>query len=120
MFKTLAAIHLKKDKDLKLDEISFSDPKPDEVVIKNIYAGICHSQLINISKEPATPDLLGHEGTAEVVKAGKKVKHVKEGDKVIVSWMPNDFSNELNYLKWSSFFYKKKKYKTLIYNWSNY
>lgn len=120
MFKTLAAIHLKKNKDLKLDEISFSDPEPDEVVIKNIYAGICHSQLINISKDPETPGLLGHEGTAEIVKAGKKVKHVKEGDKVIVSWMPNDFSNQINYLKWSSFFYQKKKYKTLIYNWSHY
>ena len=49
MYKSLAAIHLKKGKKLILDEITFSSPNFDEVVLKNTYAGICHSQLINLS-----------------------------------------------------------------------
>jgi len=120
MYKSLAAIHLKKNKNLILDEISFSNPSFDEVVLKNTYAGICHSQLINLSRTPGCPELLGHEGTAEVVAVGNKVKHVKEGDKVIVSWMPNHSSKNQEYLKWTSFNYKNVNYKSLIYNWSTY
>jgi Zn-dependent alcohol dehydrogenase len=120
MYKSLAAIHFKKNQDLTLDEISFSSPNFDEVVLKNNFAGICHSQLINLSRTPECPELLGHEGTAEVVAVGNKVKHVKEGDKVIISWMPNHFSKTRNYLKWTSFNYRNNNYKSLIYNWSTY
>ena len=120
MYKSLAAIHLKKGKQLILDEITFSSPNFDEVVLKNTYAGICHSQLINLSRTPESPELLGHEGTAEVVAIGSKVKHVKEGDSVILSWMPNHFSKNKEYLKWTNFNYKNNTYKSLIYNWSTY
>lgn len=120
MYRSLAAIHLKKNKKLILDEITFSNPSSDEVVLKNIYSGICHSQLINLSRTPEYPELLGHEGTAEVVAVGNKVKHIKEGDKVVVSWMPNHSSKNQKYLKWTSFNYKNINYRSLIYNWSTY
>tara|TARA_B110000027_G_scaffold71352_2_gene76101 strand:- start:2523 stop:3572 length:1050 start_codon:yes stop_codon:yes gene_type:complete len=120
VYKSLAAIHLKKGKKLILDEITFSDPNSDEVVLKNTYAGICHSQLLNLSRTPQSPELLGHEGTAEVVAIGNKVKHVKEGDSVILSWMPNHFSKNQEYLKWTNFNYKNNKCRSLIYNWSTY
>ena len=120
MYRSLAAIHLKKNQDIILDEITFSSPAPDEVILKNEYAGICHSQLINLSRTPESPELLGHEGTAEVVAIGNKVKHLKEGDKAVVSWMPNQYSNDKEYLKWTCFYYKNVRYRSLIYNWSKY
>ena len=107
MYKSLSAIHLKRNQNLVLDEITFSEPNFDEVVLKNNYAGICHSQLINLSRTPEFPELLGHEGTAEIIAVGNKVKHVKEGDKVIVTWMPSHFFKNKDYLKWTSFNYKK-------------
>jgi Zn-dependent alcohol dehydrogenase len=36
------------------------------------------------------PELLGHESTGVVVAAGRDVKHVKEGDHVITTWVDRD------------------------------
>ncbi len=118
MYKTEAAIYKNKGSKIILDEISFTNPGPDEVIVKNIYSGLCGSILTNLSRQPSNPELLGHEGTGIIIDKGKKVKHVKIGDTVLISWMPYHKNEKNEFLKYTNFYYNKKKYKTLLYTLS--
>ena len=118
--KSLAIIYLAKNKPLKLDEIEISDPGPEQVLVKLYASGICHSQLINLNRDPLRPELLGHEGTGKVLKKGSNVNHLKEGDDILISWMPHKYDPNTKYLEWSSIRYKGKKITTLIFTWSKY
>jgi Zn-dependent alcohol dehydrogenase len=71
-------------------EMNLPDPGPYEVLIKQFSSGICHSQLHQIHNERLTPVLLGHESTGVVIAKGNEVTHVKEGDHVIVTWVPRN------------------------------
>ena len=54
------------------------------------YSGICGSQLGEIDgakgEDKFLPHLLGHEGSGAVVATGPGVRHVKEGDTVVLHW----------------------------------
>ena len=73
---------------LRIDEIALPDPGPHQVVVKQFASGICHSQLHQMHGPRGAPQLLGHESTGTVVAAGSEVSHVKEGDRVMVTWVP--------------------------------
>ena len=118
--KSLAAIYLKKNKPIVIDEIEIPEPNSDQVLIKMIASGICNSQLFNLSRNPLNPELLGHEGTGVILKKGQKVKDLKEGDQILISWMPNTFSKNTKYLEWTKFTYKNKELNSVIYTWSEY
>ena len=74
---------------LKTD-LSYDLP-PDKVLVKIKYSGLCRSQLMEIDlnrgKNKYLPHMLGHEAIGIVKKIGKKIKKVKIGDKVILSWI---------------------------------
>ncbi len=75
---------------LRVEEVRLPDPGPDQVIVKEFFSGICHSQLHEIhgTTGPRTDHiLLGHEATGTVVAAGKDVRHVKEGDNVWVTFI---------------------------------
>lgn len=78
---------------LVIEEVDLPDPGPDQVVIKQFASGICHSQLHQIHRKRRSPVVLGHESTGVVLKAGSDVNHVKEGDSVMVTWVPRDSAN---------------------------
>jgi len=89
--KARAAIFIETNKPLVVDEVEFPDPGPDQVLVKLFASGICHSQLHTMHRPPRPghrlPALLGHESTGIVAKLGSAVKHVKEGDHVITTWV---------------------------------
>jgi Zn-dependent alcohol dehydrogenase len=92
--KGRAAIFVEPKKPLIVDEIEFPDPGPDQVLVKLFASGVCHSQLHTMQR-PARPGhrlpaLLGHESTGMVAARGRVVKHVKEGDRVITTWVDRD------------------------------
>jgi len=69
------------------EDVAIPDIKGDEVLIKVIRIGICGSDIhVYHGKHPYTPYpvIQGHEFSGKVVKTGKKVKKIKEGDKVVV------------------------------------
>jgi len=84
-------------KDIRIEDIKEPNiSRDDEVKIKISWCGICGSDMeeynngpVVVPKKPhpltgkTSPLVLGHEFTGEVVGAGKKVKEVKIGDKVI-------------------------------------
>jgi Zn-dependent alcohol dehydrogenase len=75
-------------KPLRVEEITLPDPGPSQVVVKQFASGVCHSQLHQMHTPRTTPVILGHEATGVVLKKGSRVRHVKEGDTVLVTWVP--------------------------------
>jgi Zn-dependent alcohol dehydrogenase len=92
--KGRAAIYVEPKKPLIVDEVEFPDPGPDQVLVKLFASGVCHSQLHTMQRPARSghrlPALLGHEATGVVAARGSGVKHVKEGDRVITTWVDRD------------------------------
>src|SRR5919201_3489478 len=94
--RSKAAILVEPNAPVVIDDVTFPDPQPDQVLIKLFASGICHSQLHQIHRTPQTahrgtpavyPSLLGHEATGVVVATGHQVTHVQEGDHVLTTWV---------------------------------
>lgn len=72
------------------DDVTVDDPGPGEVKVKIHATGVCHSDLSAMTGTIPNPlpAVLGHEGAGEIVAVGEGVTNVKEGDHIIVAWMP--------------------------------
>ncbi|MBI2532946.1 MAG: alcohol dehydrogenase catalytic domain-containing protein [Deltaproteobacteria bacterium] len=94
--KCRAAILVEPNQPLVVDEVELPDPAPDQVLVKLFASGVCHSQLHTMSRPPRPgrrlPALLGHESTGVVAAKGRNVRHVKEGDHVMTTWVDRDNS----------------------------
>ncbi len=105
----LAAVLIKQKKKLSILNLNFPDLKTGHLLIKIKYAGICHTQLNEISgilgKDKYLPHCLGHEGVGEIVKIGSSNSKFKKGDNVVVSWIKNKNSIKTEPI----FFYDKNK-----------
>ncbi len=79
---------------LSIETIELDPPKATEVLVRVRAAGVCHSDLHTLKGElRATPPLvLGHEGAGIVEAAGNQVKNIKVGDRVLVNWLPADYT----------------------------
>ena len=89
--KTRAAIQLEPNGPLTIDEIELPEPDENQLIVKQFASGICHSQLHQMHNPALVrPLLLGHESTGVVVSKGRNVSHVKEGDRVMITWVPRD------------------------------
>lgn len=75
---------------LRIEELLLPDPASTQVVVKQYASGICHSQLHQMQRPRSAPVVLGHESTGVAMKIGSEVTHVKEGDTVLVTWVPRD------------------------------
>ena len=94
---------------MRANNLVLPNPNPYHVLIKIIYSGICGSQIKEIEGKRGydkyIPHLLGHEGYGKIIKIGKKVKKLKKGDHVLLSWIKGKGGQEKN-LKIN---FKKKK-----------
>lgn len=81
---------------LRIEELLLPDPGPTQVVVKQFASGVCHSQLHQMHRPRTAPVVLGHEATGVIIKAGADVTHVKEGDTVLVTWVPRDVTAAQN------------------------
>lgn len=74
-----------------VDDVPMPEPGDYEVLVKVVYCGFCNGsdfQIINNTMEASEglrpyPTILGHEGSGYAVKLGKKVRHIKLGDRFI-------------------------------------
>jgi Zn-dependent alcohol dehydrogenase len=74
----------KGDGTYSIEEIAVADPQADEVLVKVMAAGLCHTDHDSLSWGKQL--IIGHEGAGIVAKIGKDVKSVAVGDKVILNW----------------------------------
>jgi S-(hydroxymethyl)glutathione dehydrogenase/alcohol dehydrogenase len=71
---------------LKIDEVQLDEPQANEILVKLVATGVCHTDLHFMKGEmPApVPVIPGHEGAGIVEKVGPGVTTVKPGDHVIM------------------------------------
>jgi len=87
--QTPAAIYVEAGKPMVIDAIDLPEPGPTQVVVRQYATGVCHSQLHELHRpNPTLPLVLGHESTGVVTAVGRDVQHVREGDNVMVTWVP--------------------------------
>ena len=121
MLKAKAVINQNISEKVIIDEITIKDPLPEQVVVKIISSGICGSQLLSLQHPKIErPQLLGHEAIGKIVKIGNKVKHLKEGDTVLISWLPYNPTKDTEYIQWCDVGWKNKIIKSIIFTWSDY
>ena len=72
------------------DDVKLVDLGANEVHVKIVSSGVCHSDLSaqNGTIPTQFPSVLGHEGAGEILEVGDAVQGVKAGDKVIISFTP--------------------------------
>jgi Aldehyde dehydrogenase family/Alcohol dehydrogenase GroES-like domain len=81
----------KDSKPLKIQEIDLDPPGRNELLVRVLATGLCHSDLSVIDGERPRPGpmVLGHEATGEVVEVGKDVNDLKPGDQVAMVFVPS-------------------------------
>jgi aryl-alcohol dehydrogenase len=87
--KINAAVVFETSGDFRIEELELSDPNDDEVLVRVIASGICHTDLAGRAGHlpiPPPPSVFGHEGSGIVEKVGARVTKVKPGDHVVLAW----------------------------------
>lgn len=69
-----------------LETVTIHDPGPDEVAVRLVASGICHTDISYMRDARTTPVLLGHEGAGVVESVGANITHVQPGDHVVINW----------------------------------
>lgn len=71
----------------KMEQIEVGPPREDEVLIRMVGVGVCHTDIVCRDGFPVPmPIVLGHEGSGVVAAIGAKVTNVKPGDHVVLSF----------------------------------
>jgi len=73
---------------LSLERLEIEDPRPNEILVKLVATGICHTDIGMRDQTFPVPQpiVLGHEGAGIVVKVGAEVTTVDVGDHVVMSF----------------------------------
>ena len=89
--KMKAAIVHELGKPLQLEEVFVKEPVDNQILVKVITCGVCHTDLHACTGDwpvkPKMPLIPGHEAIGYVAALGPNVKNVKEGDIVGVPWL---------------------------------
>ncbi|MGO2958115.1 MAG: alcohol dehydrogenase AdhP [Acetobacter sp.] len=89
--KMKAAVVREFGKPLSIEELAIPDINANQILVKMIACGVCHTDLHaahgDWPTKPTLPFIPGHEGVGTVVKVGANVSWVKEGDEVGVPWL---------------------------------
>jgi aryl-alcohol dehydrogenase len=87
-----AAVVFEQSGDFKIESLEISEPNDDEVLVRIVGVGICHTDLaardlhLPIPPTRTLPSVFGHEGAGIVEKVGARVTEVEPGDHVVLSW----------------------------------
>jgi aryl-alcohol dehydrogenase len=85
--KINAAVVRDTGKPLSIEELELAEPRPDEVRVRMVASGICHtdSTARNGAYPIEWPAVLGHEGAGIVEAVGSSVTSVVAGDHVVMA-----------------------------------
>jgi aryl-alcohol dehydrogenase len=75
--------------EFSIEELELTDPRDDELLVRVVGVGICHTDLVARDGHlpgPPPPSVFGHEGAGVVEKVGARVTKVKPGDHVVLTW----------------------------------
>uniref|UniRef100_A0A3Q0SBV5 Enoyl reductase (ER) domain-containing protein n=1 Tax=Amphilophus citrinellus TaxID=61819 RepID=A0A3Q0SBV5_AMPCI len=86
VIKCKAAVAWEPNKPMVIEEIEVAPPQANEVRIKIVATGVCHTDLYHLFEgmhKDGFPAVLGHEGAGIVESVGAGVTEFQPGDKVI-------------------------------------
>ena len=87
-----AAVLYETDTHLKVEEFDLPRPGANQVRVRLVASGVCHSDWHVVKgdwPQVRLPVILGHEGAGVVEEIGSDVTQVQVGDHVILSWKRN-------------------------------
>jgi aryl-alcohol dehydrogenase len=89
LMKITAAVVRQKAGPFLIEEIDLDEPREDEVLIKVVACGLCHTDLVARDQHLPVPlpGVFGHEGAGIVEKVGSRVTKVAPGDHVVMSFV---------------------------------
>jgi Zn-dependent alcohol dehydrogenase len=73
------------------NDVEVRDPGPNEVLVRVVAAGVCHSDIsvVNGVIPWPAPSVMGHEGAGIVEKVGSQVTRTKPGDHIVIGTVAN-------------------------------
>ena len=71
---------------LKIERLVMEGPRDNEVLVRLVASGICHTDIDFCEGGAPGAVVLGHEGSGVVERVGRTVKGVKPGDHVVLSY----------------------------------
>jgi aryl-alcohol dehydrogenase len=85
--KTTVALVESPGQPFTLAEVELEGPREDEVLVRIVATGLCHSDVTMSSYLPAEmfPNVFGHEGAGVVEEVGANVTGIAVGDHVVLS-----------------------------------
>ena len=84
-----AAVVFEQSGPFRIEKLELSEPNDDEVLVRIVGVGICHTDLGARDGHlpiPPPPSVFGHEGAGVVERVGARVTRVKPGDHVVLGW----------------------------------
>jgi aryl-alcohol dehydrogenase len=83
-----AALVESRNAPFELCTVTLDDPRPDELLLRIVASGLCHTDLsVRSGATPfPVPAVLGHEGAGIVESVGSQVADFAPGDRVLVSF----------------------------------
>jgi aryl-alcohol dehydrogenase len=84
-----AAVLRRRGGPMKTESLEMEGPRDDEVLVRIVASGICHTDIRYVDtwyEETDGAVILGHEGAGIVERTGWKVKSVRQGDHVVLSY----------------------------------
>lgn len=86
--KVRAAVARSATSDFSIEEITLEEPRPDEVRVRIIATGLCHTDLVVRDQIIPTPLplVLGHEGAGVIDAVGSEVTEFQPGDPVVLGF----------------------------------
>ena len=86
--KATAAVVREQGQDFQIEEIELGELRDNEILVRNVGTGVCHTDLICRDQwyPVPLPAVLGHEGSGVVERVGEGVTKVGPGDHVVLSF----------------------------------
>jgi aryl-alcohol dehydrogenase len=83
-----AAVARRAGAPLSLESLELEAPRPDEILVRVVATGVCHTDIVVRDGHLPTPQpvVLGHEGAGVVEAVGNAVTKVAVGDHVVMSF----------------------------------
>jgi aryl-alcohol dehydrogenase len=88
MTSAQAALCRGSDEPFSLETVLLDDLRADELLVRMVGSGICHTDLAARDRQIPVPlpAILGHEGSGIVERVGSAVRDLKAGDRVVMSF----------------------------------
>jgi len=88
MFEGKAAVVREKSSPLVIEDVKLGNPRRDEVVVRIVGTGVCHTDMVvrDQGYSVPLPLVLGHEGAGIVEAVGEDVTSLQPGDHVVLAF----------------------------------